>query len=261
MPGTGDGHDLTVGEAGSSAWVAAANVGRLAPPRTWRTGWRTLPEPVERGRRSRLDGQLAGDRRRRRDPQRPDRVGPVGARCRRRPSRRPGAGTSRAARRGGRPRRGGELRGEGRVAVARPRGRRGALVRHDPPEPVRQGAAPSAQRPPYEWPNASTAAHGPRRRPPPRRPRRRPRTRARWRRARCRPTHRGRAGRGRTGRRCRRAPGRGPGTSCGRPTRRGPGGAAGPSGTPGAERGDGASRRPTRRRGPARCGHAVGRQA
>ena len=93
-----------------------------------------------------------------------------------------------------------ELVGQGGVAVALAGWGRAHPRSDDPPRSTTVSrAAPSAQRPPYEWPNTSTSARpvrgnglAPRLR--------RPRTRARSRTGACRPTRPDRADRWRTGR-------------------------------------------------------------
>ena len=48
VPRARDHDDPAVGQPGVERVVAAAEAGRLSPPSSWRTGWRTLAERLER---------------------------------------------------------------------------------------------------------------------------------------------------------------------------------------------------------------------
>ena len=99
VAGAVDDDDPPSASRSSRARVASRKTGRLSPPRSWRTGWRTAPS-----RSSEAAGSASASSSRRIVPRRggadrPDRVGLVGGQVGGRSSRRPRSGTPRARRR------------------------------------------------------------------------------------------------------------------------------------------------------------------
>ena len=141
----------------SRASVASRKTGRLSPPRSWRTGWRTRAERARATRRVRLGLELAQDRRR------PPRPGPARSgrpgRRRGRPSPIPTTSVRNVARAPSRS-------PAARRSRSRPRCRAGGssapggvgAPSYEMTRPIASvsSAAPSAHRPPYECPKTST---------------------------------------------------------------------------------------------------------